>query len=264
MTLVAFVRRDWLIARSYRLPFVMNLVGSAFVLVVIFQVAKLVGPGTAQKVAELPGGYFSFAVIGTVVIQVVISASQSFVHKLREEQTTGTLEALLAAPLSPALVILGSGLYNIVQSFALTTVLLVISAPLGLHVVMAPEWLLASVGAFVALAMQAAEIGICVAAFTVVFKQGSTLSGLIATGLSLLGGVWYPVATLPAAVRPIAQALPFTWGLTSLRDTLLMGRLDALRFAGTLATAAIGLPICLWVFRAAVDQARQRGSLAQY
>jgi ABC-type multidrug transport system permease subunit len=261
---VAFLRRDWLIARSYRLPFLMNLVGSAFILIVIFQVSKLIGGTALSKADGLSHGYFSFAVVGTVVIQIVVTASQSFVRKLRDEQTTGTLEALLSAPSSPGAVILGSGLYNIAQSFILAVAVLALAAPLGLKVVMAPGWLLLSVVVFCALVMQAAEVGVLVAAFTVVFKQGSTLSGLIATGLSLLGGVWYPVNSLPGPVRDVAQALPFTWGLTCLRGTLLSGHFDSARFAGALATAVVGLPVALGVFRVAVDRARVLGSLAQY
>lgn len=265
MTLAkAFLRRDWLVARSYRLPFVMNLVASAFILVVIFQVGKLVGTSATAKEDGLAHGYFSFAVIGTLVIQVVLSASQTFSGKLREEQTTGTFEALLAAPASPGRVILGSGLYNVVQSLVMAVFVVCMALPLGLRVVLAPGWLVLSAVSFGAILAMAGELGILVAAFVVVFKQGSTLSGLIGTGLALLGGVWYPANSLPQGVRSIAQALPFTWGLTSLRGTLLFGHLDPRLFAGSLAAALLGLPISLWVFRASVDRARATGSLTQY
>lgn len=260
----AFLRRDWYIARSYRLNFLMGLVGSLFVLVILFQAGKLIGPRAGGPGSQLGRGYFSFAVIGTVVIQIVHTATQSFATKLREEQTTGTLEALLASPTPPATVIVGSGLYDISRAVVEAAVVLLIAFGMGLRVEISGAFLLLSLLVFAGLLALAMEIGILVAAFTVVFKRGSTLSGLINAGLALLAGVWYPVSSLPGAARFLAELVPFTWGLTALRDSLLFGRLDATRLAGVLAVAALGLPLALWCFRGAVDRARATGSLGQY
>lgn len=264
MTAVAFLKRDWLIARSYRLPFLMNVAGSAIVLVVLFQIGKLVNTADAQSGLDLAHGYFSFAVLGTLVLQTVHSATQTFASKMREEETTGTLEALLAAPTSPAKVILGSGVYNMVQSIVLALVIILLALPLGLRIVVEPTWLCLSLVSFVALIALAGELGILIASFTVVFKQGSTLSGLVGAAIALLGGVWYPVNSLPPAARALARLIPFTWGLTSLRDELLFGRLQAAQFAGVVVSAIVILPLCLVIFRFSVDRARVRGTLAQY
>lgn len=264
MTVVAFLKRDWLIARSYRLPFLMNVAGSAIVLVVLFQIGKFVDTTNVRAGLDLAHGYFSFAVLGTLVLQTVHSATQTFANKMREEETTGTLEALLAAPTSPAKVILGSGAFNMVQSIVLAVVVILLALPLGLRIVVDPTSLCLSLVCFVALIALAAELGILIASFTVVFKQGSTLSGLVGAAIALLGGVWYPVNSLPQVARAIARLIPFTWGLTSLRDELLFGRLQSAELVSVVIAAGVALPICLLVFRRSVDRARLRGSLTQY
>lgn len=237
----AFLRRDWAVARSYRLPFLMGLVGSMFILVIIFQTGKLISPGAGGPGSQLGRGYFSFAVLGTVVIQIVHTATQSFATKLREEQTTGTLEAILTSPTPPATLILGSGLYDIARSVVEALVVLLIAAGLGLRVELSGTWLALSLLVFLGLLALAMEVGILVATFTVVFKRGASPSGLINAGLALLAGAWYPVSSLPAAVRVVAELIPFTWGLTALRDALLFGRLDPARLAGLLALAVAGI-----------------------
>lgn len=263
VTLAAFVRRDWAVDRSYRLPFAMSLVGSLVVLLVLYQAAKLVGTRAGGS-SQLGHGYFSFAVVGTVAIQLVHTATQSFATKLREEQTTGTLEALLATPTAPSTVILGSGLYPLLRSLFQAIGVLLLAGLFGLRVQLGGPYLAVSALTLLGLLLLAAEAGVLVAAFTVVFKRGTTLSGLINAGLALLAGVWYPVSTLPQGVRALANAIPFTWGLTALRDALLFGRIDPSRVLGLLAVALPGLPAALWVFRTGVDRARLRGSLGQY
>jgi hypothetical protein len=57
--------------------------------------------GSTQQ--ALPGGanYFTFAVLGLVVLRLGQSATVSPATRLRAEQTTGTLEAMLASPVAP-------------------------------------------------------------------------------------------------------------------------------------------------------------------
>jgi hypothetical protein len=62
----------------------------------------------------------------------------------------------------------------------------------------------------------------------------------------------------------VANLIPFTWGLTSLRATLLFGQLQTSRFAGIVLTAVVAMPLVLLVFGRAVDRARRGGTLGQY
>jgi len=248
----AFLRRDFAVARTYRASFVLQGFASAFVLVLLFQVGRLVdrAPAAATATADLTHGYFSFAVVGTAI--------------LGQEQATGTMEALLATPAMPSAVILGSALYELAQALLLAVVVLTVGGFVGVHVVLAPVSLLGSVVALLGLLTLFAGLGVAVAAFTMAFKRGTALVGLITGALALLGGVWFPVTLLPGVVRWVAQLLPFTWGVAALRDCLLSGHVDLLRLTGLLVSGLVVLAAALWLFGASVAYAKRRGSLGQY
>ena len=250
----AFLRRDLAVARTYRASFVLQGFASAFVLVLLFQVGRLVdrapAAATATATADLTHGYFSFAVVGTAI--------------LGQEQATGTMEALLATPATPSAVILGSALYELAQALLLAVVVLTVGGFVGVHVVLAPVSLLGSVVALLGLLTLFAGLGVAVAAFTMAFKRGTALVGLITGALALLGGVWFPVTLLPGVVRWVAQLLPFTWGVAALRDCLLSGHVDLLRLTGLLVSGLVVLAAALWLFGASVAYAKRRGSLGGY
>jgi ABC-2 type transport system permease protein len=262
--LAAFLRRDWRIVRSYPLPFAMEMFSSAFILVLLFEVARLVDRAPRPTTGLLGHGYFAYVLVGMAMLQMVNSATQSFATQLREEQTTGTLEALLAAPVSPSIAILGSALYDLVKPLVLAVLMLVVGAIIGVHIALGPVALAVSVLSLAALVSVFAGLGVLVAAFTVVFKRGSALGALVTVGLALLGGVYFPIGQLPGPVRWVADILPFTWGVDVLRHSLLFGQVDGLRFAGLLGSALVILPAALWVFQASVHVARRTGTLAQY
>jgi ABC-2 type transport system permease protein len=214
---------------------------------------------------DLERGYFAFVLIGIALLQIGQTGLTSFAQKLRQEQTTGTFEALMAVPTRPSLLILSSAAYDLLRATALGIVMIV----LGLVIFdlrleeSASSYLLALVALAGSIAVFAA-LGVAVAAFTVVFKQSAALLGAVVGVLALLGGVWYPVSVLPTPVRTIARLVPFTWALDALRASLLRGDADVRDLLLLLAAALAGVPLALLLFSFALRRARQAGSLAQY
>jgi ABC-2 type transport system permease protein len=259
---MAFLRRDWASARSYRLAFVLDMARSAFMLILFFQVGRLVDRGPATE--DIQGDYFSFVVIGVAVLQIVQSALGSFAIKLRDEQTTGTLEALLATPTAPWRVILGSALYDLVRALVMALLLVVLGTAMGLQLSVTPPSVVVALVALLGLLGVAASLGVLVAAFTVVFKRGMALAWAITSGLSLVGGVFYPVDLLPAPIAWAARWLPFTRGVHALREALLEGRTPLADVALVVVTALALVLVSVTIFRAAVDRARTLGTLGQY
>ncbi len=263
----AFIRRDWIVARSYRLPFYMVVGSSAFLLVLLYEVGHLVdlNPTTTGPDSPLSHGYFAYALVGIAVLQIVYSAVQAFTQQIREEQTTGTLEILLATPTSPSVVILGSALYDLIQPTVVSILMVAVGALAGnVDLVATAASALAAAAALVGLLALFAGLGILVASFTVVFKQGAGLVALLVTALGLFGGAYFPVTQFPEPLRWIAEALPFTWGVDVLRQALLLGQIEVGRLVGLLIGGAVLLPISLYAFHVAVQLARRRGTLAQY
>lgn len=259
-----FLRRDWEIARSYPLPLALELAGVALTTLLFFFLARVVDGGGPPDYEGMERGYFAFAVVGMAVLRMMQSALTSFATKIREEQTIGTLEALLGSPAPTSAVVLSSAAYDLVRGLVSAVALMTVAVALGLRMSASPSAWLAAAVALAGLVTLSAALGIAVAAFGVVYKQPLALLGLAVSGLGLLGGVWFPTSVLPGALRTAADALPFTWGIEALRAALVSGRVDALRIAGLAAAAAVALPVGVTLFARAVDRARRRGSLSGY
>ena len=263
--LAAFLRRDWETDISYRTAFALQVVAVFLSLAVFFYLSKVVDPAKLGAQQSLEGGYFAFVTVGLAVLEIAQTSLSSFSRKVREEQTTGTLEALIATPTSPSLIILSSATYELLR--AMLDGLLVIAAAVlifGLRLDISPPSLLAAITALGGCVGLFASLGVAVAAFTVVFKRSAGLLGLLVAGLALLGGVYFPIEVLPAPIEAIGSALPFTWGLDAARAALLGGDVDGLELAGLVGSVAILLPLALLAFSFSVSWARQAGSLGQY
>lgn len=259
---LAFIRRDWGIALSYRFPFALDLVAMAATLALFYYVGRLVAPGRSPELAQ---GYFAFVAIGLAFIRLLQVGLVSFAATVRDEQLTGTFETLMASPARQSVVILAEAAYAEIWAVVGGVAMLVIAGLVfGLTLNTGVACLAICTVALIASVALLAAVGVAVAAFTVVFKQTTAVVGLVVSALSLLAGVYFPVAVMPNVLRVVAEALPVTWSLDVIRSALLSNEIDGLRLTGVCAAVAVGLPLALVLFRRALDRARRDGSLAHY
>jgi ABC-2 type transport system permease protein len=261
----AFLRRDFRINISYRVSFAFQLVEIVISLALFFYLSRLVDNAEFATTQNLTEGYFGYAVVGLSLLTIVQGSMSSFSFKLREEQTTGTLEALMATPTNPSLIVLSSAVYDLIRATLTALVLIGVAVTVfGLRLDLDP----ASIGmagvALVGCLGLFASLGVLVAAFTIVFKRGTALLGVVVTGLALLGGVYFPIELLPGPIEWVASALPFTWGLDVFRASLLGGEVDAGQLVGLFVSGMVLLPLALLVFTAALRRVRRTGTLGQY
>ncbi|PYT11178.1 MAG: ABC transporter permease [Acidobacteria bacterium] len=179
--------------------------------------------------------YFAYVLLGLALLHYLSSAMMSFGGKVRSEQMTGTLEAMLVTPTPIGTIVLGSSLWDFL---IITLTVLAFSG-----------------------------IGILSAAFVLYLKRGDPITFLVASGSALVGGVFYPPEDMPVWLGGWSRLLPITYALHALRRALLRGS----RFADLLPDiralvvfAAVLLPLGILAFRVAVRKARQEGSLVQY
>ncbi len=130
-------------------------------------------------------------------------------------------------------------------------------------------WIVGAVGlpliAFVAsLLLFGGALGVAISAL--VMRLGLAAENLawgVVFLLQPLSGVFYPIATLPGFLRPIAWLLPSAWVFEGMRTVLIEHRFDGTLLAGALAANACWLAaaavVFVWLFR----QARDRGLLLQ-
>jgi len=104
----AFVRRDFLIAWSYRLAFVTDVVSMAAQAFVFSLIGQLVDPAQLPRYGGTPTTYMEFVAIGLVLNLVITLLLDRVANAIRGEQMTGTLESLLTTPTRTATIQIGS------------------------------------------------------------------------------------------------------------------------------------------------------------
>lgn len=263
MSLVgAFVRRDLRIARSYRLALATQLAGAGTTLLSAGFLSRLV---PADQVALEPygGEYFRFVLVGTAALAFFSTALGSFSTSLQQEQSLGTLEALLSSPRDDRVLLVCGAAWPCLFAAAQLVVYLALGAllfdaQLGTgNLALAGAVLLLTLAAFGA-------VGLAGASVVVLTKRSGAVLGLVAGAFALLGGVLYPISVLPGWLQAIARALPMAHGLDGVRLALAPNP-DTGAIAGDAAVlvgfTAVALPLALWSFAWAARRARRQGTL---
>ncbi|MBI3183654.1 MAG: ABC transporter permease [Myxococcales bacterium] len=219
--LLAFLRRDILIAASYRLSFAFMLAGGLITLTVFYFLARTMGE-TALLRERYGADYFSFALVGVAVASCLRAMQTSFAGRLREAQTDGSLEVLLAAPHSTFRVIASLAAYPVATAFLRAVGLIALGWWLfGADLHLEPFSFTVTLG----LALLAfGALGLLSAAFVLTFKRGDPFTYALDTATYLLAGVVYPVEVLPEALQWAAKLLPATHALSALRASALKGQ----------------------------------------
>jgi len=234
-----------------------------FQLATFYFLAKMIDPATSSGIEA--GGYFRYVVAGLVMLGLANTGLTAFAYSVDSERFSGSLEAMITTPTPPALLVLGMASYSICTAVITSLTMLVGAiAVFGFRpeatIVTATVALLA----FLITIVWVAAIGIFVAAFSLVVQRGSALLQFVSAGLSLFGGVYFTVDTLPWPLETLARVFPFAWGLEIVRDSLDGERTD-LRLLGLLiATTAVTLPAALRVFGRALEYVRRTGTLSHF
>lgn len=260
--MVALMRRDYLLTRAYRNTFLLDFLLGIINMLVYFYISRTFEDVSSADLQGAPS-YFDFAVLGIIVTVVIGATSLEIAARVRDEQLTGTLEALFVQPLTAAQVALG--LVGVPFLFAiLRSVAYLVIATLVLSLSTSDaNW----VGAIVMLVLTGAAmagLGIAAAAFVLVFKRGHLVAGMILFAMGFISGALFPVALLPEWIQPLGEIVPTRFAFDGLRAAMFEGTgwaADALALALFSVTF---VPIAIWLFAGALSWTKRRGSLAQY
>ncbi len=261
----AFLKRDFLIATSYRIAFLVQLLGILMAVPVFFFMGRMVPTATAGALSKYGGSYFAFLLIGVAFMDYLAISLKTFTESLRESQLMGTLEIVLLSPTSLWQLLIYSSLWiYLLTTFRFALYLLAgVAFGLDLRNANAPAALLVlalSVPAF-------ASFGILSASVTMVIKRGESLNMGLSTLALALGGVLFPLDVMPVWLQRAGQLLPVTHALEAMRRSLFAGAgvMDLLPQLSVLLLFTVVLfPISLSCFHLAVRASKRSGSLAQY
>jgi len=258
--LVALTRREAAIARSYPLARVLALVFGVLNLTLYFFISQTLSPSGPEQLAPAPS-YFAYAAAGVAIATVVQAATATLARRVREEQLTGGLEALLVQPVTGLELALGLAGFPFFLGFARVLVYLAVAALLlALPLEDADPAGVATVLVLTAPAF--AGIGIALAAAVLLVKRAEALVSLAMFALFFASGAYFPTSELPEWMQRLAQLTPTFHACQGMRAALYGGSWtdDALALA---ACAAVALPLACLLFTAAVGRARLLGSLLE-
>jgi ABC-2 type transport system permease protein len=261
---MAFLRRDWAISWSYRLPFALGLLQTFLTLGFLYFLSRLVGPRIGVADGSLHGGYFAYVVLGTTLLSIFSVNLTAFAQRLRTDQTTGTLEVLFTMPPRASLVVLASASYQITYALVVGGLTVALAVGFGMRFEASAGSVLVALATLVASLVLFAATGVAFAGFVVVFKRAETVTALATAALSLLAGVYYPIELMPHPLRVLADVIPLTWALQVVRGALLGAQLPLARLGELSLVAVLLLPVAMWLFSVALDRARRTGTLGQY
>jgi ABC-2 type transport system permease protein len=264
-SILAFIRRDALIAASYRTAMVLSVLSLLTVVVPLFFIARAIQPVVEGSIQSEGGQYFAFVVAGLATFQFVSTAVGAVPNAVALGIRNGTLELQLASPLRKHVLVLGYLGYPLLWSMARGICLLLAGAALGadFHFARLPFVL----ALWVLIALSYLPFGVLAAALILLLRTAGPLPNAVLAGSMFLGGVYYPTHVIPSWLGQLSGAIPLTYGLRPLRQLLLQGAplpLAARDIALLALFTAALLAISVLAFGWALKQARRLGTLAQY
>ena len=265
--LPAFLRRDFLVAWSYRLSFVTDW-ASMIVQVVVF---NFVGEIVRQDAIPDYGGatpttFMEFVAVGIAISSFMAVGLGRVYSVIRQEQLQGTLESLLLTPTAYTTIQMGSVVYDLVYVPVRTFIFLGLTTA-----VFGTSFTWSGLGPTLAILLAFIPfvwgLGVLAAAWTVTFKRGTGVIGIATTLITIGSGTYFPIDVLPGWAEGVFRYSPVTIALEAAREALL----GTAGWAETLPTvailipwAAVSLAVGVFAFRRALERERRRGSLGLY
>jgi ABC-2 type transport system permease protein len=258
---VAVMRRDLHVFLSYRTRLVSQVMTSVFSLTLFYYVSRLV---TVNGFSS-PDAYFGFVVVGIALVSVLYSCF-AISETVRGELIAGTFERMLLSPFGGVRGVLAMTVFPLAYSFVLAAITLGLGCVifgLQLHWATVPFSIPAMVLALTAFL----PFGLFFSALTVATKQGSVGTSWVIALISIVGGLYFPVALLPGWAQTVAQLQPFTPATEMLRHLLVgspMSTSLAVAIAKVAAFAMVLLPASLYTLYRAIRFGQRRGTIIEY
>ena len=262
---MALIRARWLVVLSYRLQLMFSTLGVIVSIVPIYFISRALQPTMAGKISGEGQEYFAFLVLGLITLGFVTTATSALHASFSTDIGNGSLEAVLATPISMPALLTGMLGQAFTWTLIRTTMLLMGAWLLGAQIVWSKALLTALVLTLTVLAY--VPFGIVAAALVLAFRSTGPVPAAIVAGSMMLGGVYYPTSVIPSWLAAASALVPLTYGLRSIRRLFIDGAPfsavagDLMVLAGfTVVLFVVSLMFFAWAFR----HARYAGTLAQY
>lgn len=168
-----------------------------------------------NRVVELPTGTDYLGHLASGILALLVgSAGVGGGMTLIQDRQSGFLRAVLVAPVSRASLVAGKVLARSLASLLLVALLVGLLAPFTPVGLPHPA---AALLAVVALTTAFVALGVSLGARLRSAETYRLLAALVTVPLYLLSGIFYPVGTLPTAMRWLCYVNPLTYGVDLFR-----------------------------------------------
>lgn len=269
--LLMMAKKEWIIFRRYPSWVIAFIIWPViFPLGPIFTATALSGPDQSSLpvFAALAGtaDYVAYIVVGLIMYMWLNITLWDVGFQLRNEQMRGTLESNWLCPVWRFSILLGPSLTKLGTSlFFLTLGVIEYRLIFGVQLIQGNLALILLILLLVIPSIYG--IGIAFGSLVIRFKEASAMVFLVRGIFMVFTGVSYPLAVMPAWMQKVAELLPLTYAIQSIRAVSLSGAtfLDILPELQMLAIFAVIIPIAgYFIFRFVERRARRTGALGQY
>ncbi|MDZ3836702.1 MAG: ABC transporter permease [Rhodospirillales bacterium] len=209
-------------------------------------------------VAQAAGVLISAVLLWDVLFRSNLGVSLSFM----EEMWARNLGQLFVSPLRPIELVAALTTMSLIRSLISVTPAALLALPLFDVWVFSLGPPLAAF--FFNLLIFGWSIGLIVSALVLRLGLGAeSLAWVAVFAIAPLSGIYYPIASLPEWLQPIAWALPSAPVFEGMRAVLFEDRFRFDLFAASLALNAVYLSCAIAIFLGTIRVARRRGLLLQ-
>lgn len=182
------------------------------------------------------------------------------------ERQQGTLESVLLSPANRIAVLLGGALANALNYvWLLIGVMLSWAVFLNVHVLI-NDFLALFVSIFLSY-LSIVALGMCFEALFIHSRRGTMYGTMLQEPIMFLSGLIFPLQSVPRALLPLSYLLPLTFGLISVRLTLLGGAsiFDvAVPLVVLVSMVIIFFTLAIWLIGYAERSAKAKATLTQF
>ncbi|MFH0816323.1 MAG: ABC transporter permease [Methanobacteriota archaeon] len=181
-------------------------------------------PYTIEVRGIVPGdssNYFQFVAPGIIAMTVMMSLMTGLPHAISYEKDMGTLDGMLAAPISRLSIILGKVMAQTVRGIVQAAIILTLAIVLfgvTIHgsIFLVIALILLSVFSFVGL-------GILITSFSDREETATMVMMALMFPMMFMSGVFFPIQQMPWYMQALSKALPLTYAATALRKVMVLG-----------------------------------------
>jgi ABC-2 type transport system permease protein len=184
---------------------------------------SMVTPYNVQFKGIVPGepNYFQFVAPGIIAMVVMMALMTGLPHAISYEKDIGTLDGMLAAPISRLSIILGKVMAQTVRGMIQGFIILLLAVVLfGVviegNILLVIALIILTVFSFVGL-------GILITSFTEKEETATMVMMTIMFPMMFLSGVFFPLQQMPWYMQDLAHFLPLTYATTALRKVMVLG-----------------------------------------